>query len=48
MSMFTVLTFAMLILVVVSGVMSLAREGLLDRQWPSRRLSTKRPARHHT
>ena len=47
MSTFTILTLAMLFLVVVSGVMSLVREGLLDRQWGARRLTVKRPVRHH-
>ncbi|MCA9654373.1 MAG: hypothetical protein KC501_30915 [Myxococcales bacterium] len=47
MSTFTILTLAMLTLVVVSGAMALVREGLLDRQWNSRRLGVQRPLRHH-
>ncbi len=46
MSIFTILTCAMLILVLGSSGLSLTREGLLGRHWSSRRLMTKRPLRH--
>lgn len=56
MSTFTILTIAMLVLVVISGLMALTREGLLDHRWPvlpifpgrrSRRRRLSRPLRDH-
>lgn len=46
MSIFTILTCAMLTLVLGSSALALTREGLLDRDWSDRRLATKRPLRH--